>query len=404
MIIMAQVTAMKRGDVWQYRFEGAKVDGKRQRITKSGFRTKKEALEAGTKALAEYNQSGLHFTPSEISVSDYFDYWLETYCKLNLKETTVKNYDKKIRLYIRPQIGKYRLKSLTAAIIQEFLNKCFDNGLSRNTLLCIKGIITGSLNYAVQPLGFIQFNPALSCKLPLTSAKPKKEPKTKERMACTKEEIKAIFERFPAGHPAHVPLQLAYRCGLRLGECFGLSWEDIDFNKRTLTVNHQVQMNDNKKQWQLLPPKYNSVRTISLDDTMFDILRKEYDKQQRAIVYYDTDYMQLLADSDGFLNFNDGIPVHMVNSREDGEFIQPRILQHVGRVIHGHTRSPMISEKWDFHSMRHTHATMLLEAGAQPKVVQERLGHKDIQTTLNIYAHVTQQMEERTVDIMNNIF
>lgn len=64
---------------WEYRFEAAKVDGKRKHISKSGFRTKKEALEAGTKALAEYNNAGLHFEPSEISVSDYLDYYFDQY-------------------------------------------------------------------------------------------------------------------------------------------------------------------------------------------------------------------------------------------------------------------------------------------------------------------------------------
>ncbi|RCW48352.1 hypothetical protein DFP97_10652 [Paenibacillus prosopidis] len=66
---------------WEDRFEGAKVDGKRKHITKAGFRTKKEVLEAGTKALAEYNNAGLVFTPSEVSVADYLNYWFEQYVK-----------------------------------------------------------------------------------------------------------------------------------------------------------------------------------------------------------------------------------------------------------------------------------------------------------------------------------
>ena len=64
---------------WEYRFEIASVAGKRQNATKSGFRTKKEALEAGAKALAEYYASGEHFTPSTVSLSDYLDFWLENY-------------------------------------------------------------------------------------------------------------------------------------------------------------------------------------------------------------------------------------------------------------------------------------------------------------------------------------
>lgn len=74
---MANVSARKRGKFWEYRFESAKIDGKRRQITKGGYKTKKDALNAGNKALSEYNNSGLLFTPSEISVNDYLDEWLE---------------------------------------------------------------------------------------------------------------------------------------------------------------------------------------------------------------------------------------------------------------------------------------------------------------------------------------
>lgn len=400
---MSQVTAMKRGSKWQYRFEAAKIDGKRQRITKSGFATKKEALEAGNKALAEYNRSGIAFKPSEMSVSDFLDLWMDSYCKNNLKSTTIHTYEKRIRLYIKPKIGMYKLCSITPTTIQEFLDDYFNSGMGRNTLTCVKAILSGAFDYAITRLQFLQYNPVSPVKLPRPDAKPQKPSRKKQRDIVSPEQIQKIFVRFPNGHPAHIPLQLAYRCGLRLGEAFAVQWSDIDFENHTLSVSHQVQMDDAVKLWQLTAPKYKSCRTIKLDDTMSEILDKEYKKQQRAIVYYEDDYMQLLADSDGHLNFENGEPVHMVMQREDGEFIQPRIMQHVGRVIHGQTKDPVISEKWDFHSMRHTHATILLEAGVNPKEVQHRLGHKDIQTTLNIYTHLTKKMEDEAVDVLNNL-
>ena len=73
---MAHLILRKRSGNWEYRFEGAKVNDKRQWISKSGFKTKKEAEVAGNKALNEYNNTGLNFTPSEISFSDYLDYWI----------------------------------------------------------------------------------------------------------------------------------------------------------------------------------------------------------------------------------------------------------------------------------------------------------------------------------------
>ena len=138
---MARVTCMKRGNYWQYRFEGAKIGGKRKRFTKGGFATKKEAMQAGTKALAEYNNSGLTFVPSEISFSDYLDFWMKEYCKINLKEDTCAGYQKRIKNHIRPALGHYKLKSLSPAVIQSFLNDKFNAGYSRNSLIALKSIL-----------------------------------------------------------------------------------------------------------------------------------------------------------------------------------------------------------------------------------------------------------------------
>ena len=190
---MASVNVRKRGDKWQYQFEAAIVDGKRKQITKSGFRTKKEALEAGTKALAEYNSCGLSFVPSEISFNDYLDYWIKEYAQVNLKETTVNNYIKKIRLYIKPELGIYKLKALTPAILQSYINKKFNEGFSRNTLLVLKGILSGSLNYAVQPLEYIKFSPMAAVRLPLKRAIPDTPTRKKEKHIITEEQFNNIL-------------------------------------------------------------------------------------------------------------------------------------------------------------------------------------------------------------------
>ena len=89
---MGQLRTRKRGSTWQYSFETAPVNGKRKSISKGGFRTKAEALAAGTTAMNEYNSSGQTFTPTEVSVSDYLDYWFENYCKMDLKYNTQLGY------------------------------------------------------------------------------------------------------------------------------------------------------------------------------------------------------------------------------------------------------------------------------------------------------------------------
>ena len=107
---------------WEYRFEIASVAGKRQNATKSGFRTKKEALEAGAKALAEYYASGEHFTPSTVSLSDYLDFWLENYGKNHWKDTTLQGRTYIVERNIKPALGKYRLSSITPSVLQTFIN------------------------------------------------------------------------------------------------------------------------------------------------------------------------------------------------------------------------------------------------------------------------------------------
>ena len=97
---MGNVYIQKRGKVYQYQFAIAPVNGKRKYINKSGFRTKSEAIEAGNKAYNEYKTAGVPFKECNISYSDYLDYWLENYCKVNLKYNTIQSYKSLINKYI----------------------------------------------------------------------------------------------------------------------------------------------------------------------------------------------------------------------------------------------------------------------------------------------------------------
>lgn len=401
---------------WEYRFEIASIGGKRAHYSEAGFKTKAEAEEAGTKAKALlYESSGQTFRPSEMSVADYLDYWIDTYCKTNLKDTTVAGYQKKIRLYIKPALGHYRIKSLAPSVIQELINKMFNEGFSRNTLTSVKGILSASLDYAVEPCKFIATNPALHVRLPLKRAKSDIPTRKKVRRPVTETEWQQIMERFPESEPSHIPLVLAYRCGLRLGEVFGLMWEDIDFEKGTLRVNRQIQMNDSCKLWEFQPPKYDSYRIISVDANTLDLLLRTKNQQERAKEYYAEYYRQLYVSellpsghfiTSGFLSTNMSTqPVHMVMTMECGDFIQPRILQHVGRIIHGTYKEgyPVISAEWDFHSLRHTHATMLYKAGVPMQLIQERLGHVNLETT-DIYTHPTEKMRHELSEQLHEIY
>ena len=102
--VVGHIYTRKRNKTWEYSFELAKVDQKRKKVSKGGFKTKADALVAGTKAMADYNEAGISFVPSELSFNDFLDLWIDTYCSLNMKEVTLINYKKKIRLHIKPAL------------------------------------------------------------------------------------------------------------------------------------------------------------------------------------------------------------------------------------------------------------------------------------------------------------
>lgn len=163
---MSEINVRKRGKKWQYQFEAAKIEGKRKQITKSGFNTKKEALEAGVKALAEYNNSGMYFEPSEISMSDYLDYWLKNYAEVNLRTNSISTYKTYIENYLKPTLGIYKVKSLTPSLLQDYINKKYTNGTTKSILKRLYSILNLSLKYAVHPCKYIKENPMQYVSMP----------------------------------------------------------------------------------------------------------------------------------------------------------------------------------------------------------------------------------------------
>ena len=110
---MGSVLTRKRSNgKWEFRYEIAAINGKRKYYSKSGFNTKAEAIKAGNASLTLYNNSGSIYEPSNMSVSDYFDYWLATFCKYNLADSTYRTRETIIRLYIKPNLGKFFMKNI----------------------------------------------------------------------------------------------------------------------------------------------------------------------------------------------------------------------------------------------------------------------------------------------------
>lgn len=386
---------------YEYRFEMAKVNGKRKHASKSGFRTEKEAYEAGTKALAEYLNAGTFHKPSEISVADYLDQWLEQYVNMNLRPNSQSTYKGIVNNHIKPAVGHFKLQSLTPSVLQDFVNAQKKKGFSKQHVDLILSTFKGSLNYAIEPLQLIQSNPMIYVKPPKMEKKPRK------RIILQKEEWQKIIDRFPFDSKHHVPLMIGFHTGLRIGEVFGLTWNDIDLEKGTITVNkQQIRFKPSKQvknRWCFAPPKSKaSYRTIRIGQTLIDVLKKHKLRQKEFklacgeyYVRYKTKHIKdeiydLIQSPDG--------DIDLVCASEDGSWMTPETFRHCSKVI---KHNLMI--QFDFHALRHTHATWLAENGVNPKNLQMRLGHEKIETTLQTYIHDTKAMADETVDIFERI-
>lgn len=215
--------------VYEYRFEVASIDGKRQWKSKSGFATKREAKEAGKIAQQAYEHVGQVVEPSDMSYADFLDMWLEKDCKLTCKPSTLVGYEKKIRLYIKPQIGSYKLKTITKDTLQDFITKMYDEGYSINTVNSVKGLLTKSFTYALDR-HYIVSTPAINLIVP-TKKQPKKTTRSKKHVYIPQEVMQKIFERFPEGSSAYIPIMIGYHTGFRY-TALGLS---IPLNTRINT-------------------------------------------------------------------------------------------------------------------------------------------------------------------------
>lgn len=371
----------KRGDLWYYSFEGAPINGKRHRIERPGGTTSDEAERALRKAIDEYERGGIQVELTKMSVSDYFDYWYEQYVVKELKRNTQLNYQNIIKKYIKPAIGTYKMQSMSIAALQKMFDELGKSGLKKHTVEIIGTVVKNGFKMAVFPYQIIKNNPAVYIRMPRFALESNEV--TRESLhLITMEQYRSILKMFPPAHLFHMPLVLAFNTGMRRGEVCALTWDNVDLDAGTIRVNKNMTMFKGSEIVISTPKTPASNRTIMIGQILIDELKAKRKAQMENRIRY----RDLYVDN----NF--------VCTHEDGSPVTPHSIKHFSEKIQKET-----GIDFKFHSLRHTHATMLLENGAKPKEIQARLGHAKLETTMNTYVHVTKKMEKNTINIMDRI-
>lgn len=416
------VNVRKRGNVYEYNFEVAKIEGKRKRISKSGFKTKAEALKQGMIAYNEYLNTGKNIKTNEMSYSDFLDYWIDNHCKINLKYHTIEAYSNIVKNHLKTNLGFYKLSQITKTTLQEFLNKVYvEKGYSKNFLNNIRKVLKGSFNYATDN-EYVRVNPATNLKLPKYDVPPKDV-----AHIFTSEEINTILDRFKNNHCVYYAFLTAYCTGLRIAEIFALTWDDIDFGNKTISVNKNIlkknQAGGTKQRhlsgnsttvWYFGTCKtQTSYRTVQIGDTLLKALKEYKEEQEMHKLNYGDTYMKHYKKN--VINpYNNKTETKIVNAYAEIDVALPEVdfvfiknngvyegtdsTKYPFKVIHYELGIPC-----RFHDFRDTHATKLIESGADIKAVSKRLGHRNIDITYNIYVRVTEKMENETANKFEEI-
>jgi integrase len=357
----------KRGSSYSYIVRVKDLEtGKSKQKWISGFATKEEAKSARDKARTE-SRDGVFVSPTKITVQEHFEEWWEIK-RTKVKPTTAENYRFILDRYILPKFGSQLLKDLSSAKIEKVFIELIQD-LSESTVRLVSIVLSQGLERAVKERR-IAFNPAKGIE----------RPKGRKRSVTpyTSNELKALLESLES-HRLFAFFRLLAYTGARRGEILALRWSDLDFDKATLTISKNRTRLGKSVIEQDSTKGGDGKRLVQLDSETLRLVRDHRRRQIEERMKAGS----LWQEADFIFTQENGLPLDPSTPYQ----LFKKTAKRLG------LRSESL------HSIRHLHATELLNSGAGVHLVKDRLGHSDISTTLRIYAHIRPEQKQEVADL-----